>query len=52
LFPLCRAKQPRRFVLIAFELVSHPEQRTENGGAIIAGQVDAGFAGLENQVID
>jgi hypothetical protein len=28
------------FVLIAFELVSHPEQRTENGGAIIAGQID------------
>jgi hypothetical protein len=24
------------FVLIAFELVSHPEQRPENGGAIVA----------------
>jgi len=27
-------------VLIAFELLSHPERRTDNGGAIIAGQVD------------
>src|SRR5204863_9448101 len=27
------------FALIAFELVCHPEQRAEDGGAIIAGQV-------------
>jgi hypothetical protein len=39
LFPLCRPKRPRLFVLIASELASHPELRTENGGAIISGQL-------------
>jgi hypothetical protein len=40
LFPLCRPKRPRLFVLIAFELVSDPEQRTENDSAIVAGKID------------
>jgi hypothetical protein len=32
------------FGLIALELVGHPEQRAENGGAVVAGQVhDTGF---------
>src|ERR1700704_3782836 len=32
-------QRSRLFALIAFELVRHPEQRTEDGGAIIAGQL-------------
>ena len=40
LFPLCGPQRSRLFALIAFELISHPEQGTEDGGTIIAGRVD------------
>jgi hypothetical protein len=40
LFPPCRPQRPRLFALITLELISHPEQRTEDTGTIIAGQVD------------
>ena len=36
---LCGPERSRLFALIAFELVCHPEQRAEDDGAIIAGQV-------------
>jgi hypothetical protein len=42
--PLCGPKRPRLFALIAFELISHREQRTEDGATVIAGQAcDVGF---------
>jgi hypothetical protein len=37
LLPLRGPEHPRPFALIALELVGHPKQRAENGGAIIAG---------------
>jgi hypothetical protein len=40
LFSLCGPKHPCRFCPITFELIGHPEQRAEDGGAIIADQVD------------
>ena len=39
LLSLCGPERSRLFALIAFELVGHPEQRAEDDGAIIAGQV-------------
>jgi hypothetical protein len=36
---LCGPERSRLFALVAFELVGHPEQRAEDDGAIIAGQV-------------
>jgi hypothetical protein len=39
LLSLCGPERSRLFSLIAFELVCHPEQRAEDDGAIIAGQV-------------
>ena len=38
-FSLCGPERSGLFALIAFELVCHPEQRAEDDGAIIAGQV-------------
>ena len=38
--------------MITLELVSHPEQRTENGGAIIAGQFDDPGFGDETAELD
>ena len=44
LLPPCGPQAADPFVLIALELVGHPEQRAEDDGAIIAGQVhDASF---------
>ena len=40
LLALCGPKRPRVFVLIAFELVGHPEQRAKDDGAIVAGELD------------
>lgn len=39
LLSLCGPERSGLFALIAFELVCHPEQRAEDDGAIIAGQV-------------
>ena len=44
LFSLCVPKCPCMLVLIASELVAHPEQRAIDHGAVVAGQVhDTGF---------
>ena len=40
LFSLCVPQGARMFVLVAFELVAHPEQRAIDRGAIVAGQFD------------
>jgi hypothetical protein len=40
LFALRAPKGPRLFALIASELVGHPQQRTEDYRAIVAGQVN------------
>ena len=37
LLSLCGPERSRLFALIALELVGHPEQRAEDGGAIVAG---------------
>lgn len=37
LLPLCGPQRSCPFTSIALELVRHPEQRSENGGAVIAG---------------
>src|SRR5213595_2791475 len=39
LLSLCGPERSRLFALIAFEPVCHPEQRAEDDGAIIAGQI-------------
>ena len=39
LLPLCGPKRSRPFALIAFELVYHPEQRAEDRGAVVTGQI-------------
>jgi len=38
-FPFAAPGRSRLFAVITFELVFHPEQRAEDDGAIIAGQV-------------
>ena len=38
LLPFCGLQRSRPFVLIALELVGHPEQRAEDDGTVIIGQ--------------
>src|SRR6516162_1372510 len=40
LLPHCGPKRPRPFALIAFELVGDPEQRAENHGSVVVGEID------------
>jgi hypothetical protein len=44
LLSLCGPQPERLFALIVLELIGHPKQGAENGGAVVAGQVDeSGF---------